>query len=540
MVKKRASLKDKGEEILGMKRGGKGADILFGAGGEAEPSDEPEGAGTLSPEEEMPQGEADLDEALGAEAEAAETDKPIAETAGYSAAEEGMPQGEADIDEELDLDSVLGAEAEAAEGEGALPELATTPAASPPPAPPEPTTPPPLVERPLPAPMPATPASVEPQAAPPPGVERPAPKAPPLGTLSAPPKVAQPSPSVLSPGAAAVPPPAVASPPPTPTPAVAPPSTVTGAPDLSVPRSPRYIQMVSGDFDLMEEDLPPEAAAAALIGAPGPVELTEEQREELLRRRSVQEDMAKLDKAIDGQYDRILRDNVSVNKWITDWCHNLLAEARNIVLHRQVENLAKAEWNVQQVRARLDRAEESEKKALRYAWPITIWGVIWFGIFVFLIFDPGFLLQILGIPETSDPFLVPEIFLRTLFFAGIGAVAAVFYHLFKYVQERSFDSQFGLSYVSKPFMGMILGSMIYLTIFVVTRALQIAPAGLAVGDTTAVTDVMYLALLYFIAMAAGFKENVAFDLLNRVIKSVLGGGEEEPSAPPPTTTEAEA
>jgi hypothetical protein len=50
---------------------------------------------------------------------------------------------------------------------------------------------------------------------------------------------------------------------------------------------------------------------------------------------------------------------------------------------------------------------------------------------------------------------------------------------------------------------------------------------------------MYLALLYFIAMAAGFKENVAFDLLNRVIKSVLGGDQDEaePAAPPPATTE---
>jgi len=297
--------------------------------------------------------------------------------------------------------------------------------------------------------------------------------------------------------------------------------------------------MLSGDFDLMQENLPPEAAGAALIGAPGPVELTEEQREELLLRRSVQQELAELDKAIGAQYERILRDNVSVNKWITEWCHNLLAEARTIVLHRQVENLAKAEWNVQQVRARLDRAEESEKKALRYAWPITIWGVLWFGIFVYLIFDPGFLLQILGIPESGDAFLVPVIFLRTLFFGGIGAVAAVFYHLFKYVQERSFDSQFGLSYVSKPFMGMILGSMIYLTVFVVTRALQIAPTGLAGTDVTEISsDLMYLALLYFIAMAAGFKENVAFDLLNRVIKSVLGGEEEEPAAPPPTTTEA--
>jgi hypothetical protein len=529
MVKKRASLKDKGDEFLGFRQGGKGADILFGSDDEAEPSAKPE------VEEEMPQGEADLDEALSAEAEAADEDE---------APEEGMPQGEADLDEELDLDSVLGAEAEAAEAEAALPELATTPAAPAPPSPPEPSTPPPAVERPLPAPMPPAPSALEPEAAPPPGVERPAPAPPPPsgGTLSTPLMVADSS-SALPPSgpAAAAPPPSVAaSPPPRPTPAVAPPSTATGASDHSVPRPPRYIQMVSGDFDLLADELPDEAAAAALIGAPGAVELTDEQREELLRRRSVQEDLADLDRAIDAQYDRILRDNVSVNKWITDWCHNLLAEARNIVLHQHVENLAKAEWDVQQVRARLDRAEESERKALRYAWPITIWGVIWFGIFVYLIFDPGFLLRLLGMPESNDTFLVPEIFMRTLFFGGIGAVAAVFYHLFKYVQERSFDSQFGFSYVTKPFMGMILGSMIYLTVFVVTRSLRIAPAGLAIaGEGDLATDLMYLALLYFIAMAAGFKENVAFDLLNRVIKSVLGGeqDEEEPVTPPPAATE---
>jgi hypothetical protein len=531
MVKKRASLKDKGEELLGFRQGGKGADILFGSDDEAEPTAESED------EEEMPQGEAGLDEALSAEPEAAEED----EAPEYPAAEEGMPQGEADLDEELDLDSVLGAEAEAAEGESALPELATTPA-RPAPPPPEPSTPPPVVERPLPAPMPPTPTVLEPEAAPPPGVERPAPAPPPLtgGTLSPPPTAVEPpSASPASDPAAAAPPPSVSPSPPPPTPAVAPPSTATGAADLSVPRPPRFIQMVSGDFDLLADELPDEAAAAALIGVPGAVELTEEQREELLRRRSVQKDLVDLDRAIDVQYDRILRDNVSVNKWITDWCHNLLAEARNIVLHQQVENLAKAEWNVQQVRARLDRAEESERKALRYAWPITVWGVLWFGIFVYLLFDPGLLPRLLGVAESNDMFLVPEIFLRTLFFGGIGAVAAVFYHLFKYVQERSFDSQYGLSYVSKPFMGMILGSMIYLTVFVVTRALRIAPAGLAQGDITAITDVMYLALLYFIAMAAGFKENVAFDLLNRVIKSVLGGTQDEevPAPPPPATTE---
>ena len=42
-------------------------------------------------------------------------------------------------------------------------------------------------------------------------------------------------------------------------------------------------------------------------------------------------------------------------------------------------------------------------------------------------------------------------------------MAAVFYHLIKYVRDRSFDSKYLLSYIGKPFMGMILGSMVYLT-----------------------------------------------------------------------------
>jgi hypothetical protein len=527
MVRKRASLKDKGEDILGVKRGGKGADILFGTESQADPG----ASGTLSAEEGMPQGEADLDARLGAEAETAKADVPA-----YSVTGDAMPQGEADLDEELDLHNLLSAEAEAAGTEAGLPVLATTPAAPTPPA----AQPTPTPAEPTPA---AQPTLAEPSTLPP-AMERPLPPPaaqPPLTAATSPASAAVPPPAVVKPSPALSPskPATLSSPSPVPVPAVAPPSTVTGAPDLSVPRPPRYIQMVPGDFDLLAEEPSSDEAAAALTHPPEAVELTDEQRAELLRRRSVQQELEELDRAIDAQYERILRSNVSVNKWITDWSHNTLAEARNIVFHRQVDNLARAEWDVQQVRARLDRAEESRKKALRYAWPITIWGVLWFGIFVYLIFDPSFLLRYVGMVESTDTFLVPEIFLRTLFFGGIGAVAAVFYHLFKYVQERSFDSQFALSYVAKPFMGMILGSMIYLTVFVVTRALRIAPAGLADGSVETVTDVMYLALLYFIAMSAGFKENVAFDLLNRVIKSVLGGApdEQEPSAPPPATTE---
>jgi hypothetical protein len=254
----------------------------------------------------------------------------------------------------------------------------------------------------------------------------------------------------------------------------------------------------------------------------------------------VQKKLVELDRAIEAQYDRILQENVSVSKPITDWCQNMLAEARTIVLNQQVDKLAQAEWNVEQVRARLDRASESQKQAKWLAWPITLWGLAWFVIFVYLIFDPTFLVQLLGVStgNSSDAFLVPPIFLRSLFFGGIGGVAAVFYHLFKYVRERSFDNQYTLSYVGKPFMGMILGSMIYLMVFVVMRVIGFAPPGLKESSSGSVTDVVYTALLFFVAMAAGFKENLAFNLLNRLIKAVLGPEEkeEETPTPPPVTT----
>jgi|GEM_PF-2366984 hypothetical protein len=535
MAKKRASLEEKGEEILGMKRGGQGADILFGTESPAEPGAETEDEGTPSAEEGVPGGEADLDEAVSAEAEAEEKEETAAEPAESTAfGEEGMPQGEADLDEELDLDSLLSAEAEAAEEEAGLPELATMPAAPTPP-PSELSTLPPTMDRPLPIPPSRTPPAGEPSGPPPQDVEQPMPASAAATAMPAPP------PTIGRPFSAPPPPSPAAPPgvPPSPAPAIAPPSTASGAPDLSVRRPPRYIQMVSGDFDLLAEELSAEAAAAALIGAPEAVELTEEQRDQLLRRRSVIQELAELDKAIDGEYERILRDNVSVNQSITDWCHNLLAEARNIVLHRQVDNLAKAEWNVQQVRARLDRAEESRKQANRYAWPIIIWGAAWFLVFVYLIFNIDEVFQPFLAQEGINSFLQPQIFLRALFFGGIGGVAAVFFYVPKYVQERSFDSQHTLSYVTKPFMGMIVGSMIYLTLFVLMRVLGILPAGLAEGSIETLTDLMYVALLYFLALAAGFKENLAFDLLSRVIKAALRSDKEEekPSAPAPTTTE---
>ena len=251
------------------------------------------------------------------------------------------------------------------------------------------------------------------------------------------------------------------------------------------------------------------------------VPLTPEQQAELLKRPEVQARLAELNQLIQAQYDRIRHSGVSSNQEITDWCDALLAEARAIVLYQQVDELARAEWCVEQVRSRLERAEKSDRQVV---WPVLImlWGMAWFGLFVYSLFDPIWVLAQLELASFSDTFIVPAVFVRALYFGGIGGVAAVFYHLFKYVRERSFDTRHLLSYFGKPFMGMILGSMVYLTVFVAMRVLGLTPIGVPGSDSEAITHILYTGLLFFVAMAAGFKENLVFGLLNRVIKRIFG------------------
>ena len=85
-------------------------------------------------------------------------------------------------------------------------------------------------------------------------------------------------------------------------------------------------------------------------------------------------------------------------------------------------------------------------------------------------------------PTMSGNSLVDmDVFLPAMVWGGIGGVAAVFYSLFKHVGRRDFDSQYNLSYVGKPFLGVILGATVYMIIHLMIMTLGILPAGLEGG-----------------------------------------------------------
>ncbi len=262
-----------------------------------------------------------------------------------------------------------------------------------------------------------------------------------------------------------------------------------------------------------------------------PEEMKERRR--LLQDPRIREQFLQVYNAIDALYEQILDENISVSKEITDWAHKLLAETRYIVMNYQVKYLAKAEWNIEQVKARFDRAEESARQAEKWSRWLVIWGMIWFVVFVYLIFNPDFLLKYLTSNQALSDLLVPDVFLRSLFFGAIGGVAAVFHSLLKYVTKRQFDVEYVLSYFVKPFMGMIVGTLIYLMVYVVMRPFGLTPAVLQQTNGST-SRLIFEVLSYFMAAAAGFKENLAFDLLGRVLKVIFRDTDvAEDVVPPP-------
>jgi hypothetical protein len=255
--------------------------------------------------------------------------------------------------------------------------------------------------------------------------------------------------------------------------------------------------------------------------------LTEEERNQILEWLG-EEWIQTLEAAIDEGYAEVRRE-VGTNKNITTDCNNQLLQARDIVLRRDVGKIAEAEYHVENVRARLKRAADSEKSARKNQWWILLWGLLWFLAFLALLFaiNEGWFWNYIAPTGLNNTVVDMDVFLTTMVWGGIGGVVSVLYSLFKHVGQRDFDAHYNLSYLGKPFLGLILGATVYMVFNLVLRTLGILPAGLEGLEGVADTAVTVApGVLYLIAWASGFKENTIFELVDRTMKRVLGNKEE--------------
>jgi hypothetical protein len=255
--------------------------------------------------------------------------------------------------------------------------------------------------------------------------------------------------------------------------------------------------------------------------------LTEEEKELMLARLGAAR-IRELNEQIDHMYDEVLAE-VGVSEQISTECYNLLLKARDILMRHDAAKIPQAEYYIEQVRARLKRADESESGARRAQWWILAWGLFWCALFLSLVllFNQAWFRALVAPPGDGDPLVNVAVFLSAAVWGGIGGVVAILYSLFKHVGRRDFDSQYSISYIGKPFLGLILGATVYMVLNLIIRALGIWPAGLAgTSETLAVAP----GVVYLLAWACGFKENRIFDLVDRAMKRTFSGKAEPEAA----------
>lgn len=252
--------------------------------------------------------------------------------------------------------------------------------------------------------------------------------------------------------------------------------------------------------------------------------LTQAQKEDTLDAASAR--IVELEQEIDRVYEQV-RDEVGENKDITTECFNHLLKARDIIMRQDVGQLAQAEYEIEMARARLKRASASARGARRNAWWILAWGFLWAMVFVALLvmLDSTYAEEIIDFLNIRSRYIDPNVLLPAMVWGGVGGVVAIWYSLFKHVSLRDFDSNYNISYVGKPFFGLVLGATVYMVIHLMIVSLGIWPGGLSGGVDESTGAAIAPWIIYLLAWASGFKENRIFGVVDQVMKRLFSSND---------------
>ncbi|HKZ54007.1 MAG TPA: hypothetical protein VJ123_00890 [Anaerolineales bacterium] len=114
-----------------------------------------------------------------------------------------------------------------------------------------------------------------------------------------------------------------------------------------------------------------------------------------------------------------------------------------------------------------------------------------------------------------------SVILNTMLWGGLGGVVNALVGLRTHVaRDQDFDRQWAMWYVTNPIMGIVLGAFVFL----------IVRGGLLAILPNSGGEIQSTWLVYAFGWIAGFQQNVAYDLVERVVKIFQGGGS-TPAAP---------
>ena len=114
-----------------------------------------------------------------------------------------------------------------------------------------------------------------------------------------------------------------------------------------------------------------------------------------------------------------------------------------------------------------------------------------------------------------------SVILNTMLWGGLGGVVNALVGLRTHVaRDQDFDRQWAMWYVTNPIMGIVLGAFVFL----------IVRGGLLAILPNSGGEIQSTWLVYAFGWIAGFQQNVAYDLVERVVK-IFQGGSSTPAAP---------
>jgi hypothetical protein len=195
-----------------------------------------------------------------------------------------------------------------------------------------------------------------------------------------------------------------------------------------------------------------------------------------------------------------------------------LTVARNYLLNDR-DNFEQAEREVAEVKYLLARVRRSNP--VQYPQIILIYLLAWTALVVI-----GFVSTVSLAATVGDRIAIKgfdfTVVWQAILWGGIGGITGALYGLWRHVaRDEDYDPQYALWYYTNPLMGVILGGFVYL---LMQAGLPAVVSGVESGSVQPSPFV-----LYFLAWAVGFQQNLAFSLANSILKKLIPA--EEKGAP---------
>lgn len=141
--------------------------------------------------------------------------------------------------------------------------------------------------------------------------------------------------------------------------------------------------------------------------------------------------------------------------------------------------------------------------------PLLIYEFLWMLMLVFFLFWSNFNENMINYNFANEIINI-NLLVNSLVWGGLGGVVGALYALWKHIAaDQDFDPQFSLWYITNPILGVSLGGFVYL---VIQAGFLSLTAGASGGEA-----IQSAAVIYVFAWICGFKQNVIYEIVRRIL-----------------------